>query len=71
MLDHIVECSGLCQSTGEQSKSAKGNRYYRILQMGKETGDARLAIVTTGTCNKIKVFKPSNLNMQLTHNINV
>ena len=48
MLDHMVERSGLRRSTGEQGKSAKGNWYYRILQMGKEKGDARLAIVTNG-----------------------
>ena len=46
MLDHMVEHFGLRWSTGEQSKSAKGNRYYQILQMGKEKGDARPAIVT-------------------------
>ena len=47
MLDHMVERSGLRQSTGEQSKSVKGNRYYQILQMGKEKRDARPSIVTT------------------------
>ena len=46
MLDHMVERSGLRRSTGEQSKSMKGNQYYRILQIGKEKRDARLAIVT-------------------------
>ena len=46
MLDHMVERSGLRRSTGEQSKSVKGNWYYRILQMGKEKRDARPAIVT-------------------------
>ena len=46
MLDHMVERSGLRQSTGEQSKSTKGNRYYQILQMGKEKRDTRPAIVT-------------------------
>ena len=46
MLDHMVEGSGLCQSTREQSKSTKGNWYYWILQMGKGKRDTRLAIVT-------------------------
>ena len=46
MLDHMVERSGLRRSTGEQSKSVKGNRYYRILQMEKGKRDASLAIVT-------------------------
>ena len=46
MLDHMVEHFRLRRSTGEQSKSAKGNWYYWILQMGKEKRDARLAVVT-------------------------
>ena len=46
MLDHMVERSRLRQSTGEQSKSMKGNWYYQILQMGKEKGDARPVLVT-------------------------
>ena len=46
MLDHMVECSRLRQSTGELSKSVKGNRYYQVLQMGKGKRDASPAIVT-------------------------
>ena len=46
MLDHMVEHSGLRRSTGEQSKSVKGNQYYRVLQMEKGKRDASLAIVT-------------------------
>ena len=47
MLDHMVEHSGLRRSTGEQSKSVKGNRYYRILQVEKGKRDASPAIVTS------------------------
>ena len=46
MLDHMVERSELRQSNGEQSKSMKGNRYYRVLQMEKGKRDASPAIVT-------------------------
>ena len=46
MLDHMVERSGLRRSTGEQSKSVKGNWYYRILQMENGKRDASPAIVT-------------------------
>ena len=46
MLDHMVERSELRRSTGEQSKSERGNWYYWILQMGKEKRDARPAVVT-------------------------
>ena len=46
MLDHMVECSGLRRSTGELSKSVKGNWYYRVLQMGRGKRDASPAIVT-------------------------
>ena len=59
MLDHMVECSELHRSTGEQGKSVKGNWYYRILQMEKGKRDASSAIVTatadcaTGDCARL------------------
>ena len=46
MLDHMVECSGLCWSNEEQCESTKGSWYYQVLQMGKGKRDASPVIVT-------------------------
>ena len=61
MLDHMVERSGLHWSTEEQSESIKGNRYYQILQIGKEKRDARLAIIT------VSAFQKSVVNIKAGH----